>query len=178
MTLTDLFTYDASTGHLQWSKREGPKKKVHVFNMRFAGKVAGVKAYATHDKSAARGIVVRIRGMKPMDQYAHRIIWEMVNGPIPEGYVIDHINGNAFDNRLSNLRIATQHQNLQNMKLTARSTCGVKGVSYDKARGLWAAEIRANGVRHRLGRFQTKGLAAVARAKAAIRFHGSFARFA
>lgn len=42
---------------------------------------------------------------------AHRIIWEMVNGPIPAGAVIDHINGNAKDNRIENLRLATISQN-------------------------------------------------------------------
>ncbi|HGY7789375.1 TPA: HNH endonuclease signature motif containing protein [Escherichia coli] len=31
---------------------------------------------------------------------AHNIIWEMHNGPIPEGYVIDHINHIRSDNRI------------------------------------------------------------------------------
>lgn len=32
--------------------------------------------------------------------FAHRIIWEMFNGAIPEGKEIDHINGVKSDNRI------------------------------------------------------------------------------
>lgn len=39
--------------------------------------------------------------------------------------------------------------------LQKNNTSGVKGVSYDKARQKWAVEIKIEGVRHRLGRFDT-----------------------
>ena len=41
----------------------------------------------------------------------HRFVWECFNGVIPEGKVIDHINGNKEDNRLCNLQLFTQQQN-------------------------------------------------------------------
>ena len=44
----------------------------------------------------------------------HRVIWEMLNGPIPSGYVIDHINGDPADNRVENLRLASPSQNARN----------------------------------------------------------------
>ena len=47
---------------------------------------------------------------------AHRIIWEMFNGPIAEGMVIDHLNGDAWDNRLANLACKTRRENNQNKK--------------------------------------------------------------
>jgi hypothetical protein len=178
MDYNEIFAYCPLTGNLTWKPRIGERKRVAKFNTVSAGTVAGSKAYATNNKSKPRGIVVRVRGAVPQDQYAHRMIWEMTNGPIPSGMVIDHINGNPFDNRLENLRLATHGQNLQNMRLRSRSKAGLKGVRYEASRNLWTAEIRANGVRYRLGRFQTKGLAAVARAKAALRYHGEFARFA
>ena len=43
----------------------------------------------------------------------HRIIWEMFNGAIPKGLNIDHINGKRDDNRIENLQLVTQTQNIQ-----------------------------------------------------------------
>ena len=37
-----------------------------------------------------------------------RLIWETFNGVIPKGKVVDHIDGNVFNNALTNLRITTR----------------------------------------------------------------------
>jgi hypothetical protein len=42
----------------------------------------------------------------------HRIIWEMHNGAIPKDLVIDHINENKLDNRIENLQLLTNKQNI------------------------------------------------------------------
>lgn len=41
---------------------------------------------------------------------AHKLVWWSVNGPYPKGYSIYHWNGNASDNRISNLYIKTKKQ--------------------------------------------------------------------
>ena len=46
-------------------------------------------------------------------QLVHRIIYQLVHGPIPEGMEIDHINGVKDDNRPENLRAVTHQRNLQ-----------------------------------------------------------------
>ena len=40
----------------------------------------------------------------------HRLVWELEKGPIPEGYVIHHINGNRLDNRIENLACITHKE--------------------------------------------------------------------
>ena len=43
---------------------------------------------------------------------AHRIIYRTLVGEIPNGYEIDHINGDRTDNSINNLRIVTHSQNM------------------------------------------------------------------
>ena len=42
----------------------------------------------------------------------HRLVFEAFNGPIPEGYEINHINEKKFDNRLENLNLMTHRENV------------------------------------------------------------------
>ena len=57
----------------------------------------------------------------------HRLIMN-VNDPT---LLIDHINHNTLDNRLSNLRIVDYNKNSWNSKTSSRNTSGVKGVNFD-----------------------------------------------
>lgn len=86
---------------------------------------------------------------------AHRIIWEMVNGPIPEGMEIDHINGRRGDNRLANLRLVTPSGNMRNKKRHRNNTSGYAGVSWHKKSGKYAARIWGPDSRKNLGLFPT-----------------------
>lgn len=43
----------------------------------------------------------------------HRAVWEAFNGPIPEGYDIDHIDGNPHNNNLNNLQAITHQENIK-----------------------------------------------------------------
>ena len=65
-------------------------------------------------------------------QYSiHRLVWETFNEPIPEGYYIDHIDGNKSNNALSNLRLVTQSDNMKNaMKNGHKGQISV--LQYDK----------------------------------------------
>ena len=58
----------------------------------------------------------------------HRIIWKIINGKIPQGFVVDHIDGNSLNNNISNLRIISRAENRRNSKKPKGNTSGVVGV--------------------------------------------------
>lgn len=58
---------------------------------------------------------------------SHRVIWETLKGPIPPGYVIDHINTIKDDNRICNLKCCTVKDNVNNPISKKRRTKSLKG---------------------------------------------------
>lgn len=90
--------------------------------------------------------------------------------------VVDHINGDTFDNRSSNLRKCSAEGNAKNRKKQKSPTSSkFKGVH--KVRSGWAARIQVNGKRMALGVFADEIEAAKAYDDAAQQYHGSFAKF-
>lgn len=81
----------------------------------------------------------------------------------PENMYVDHINGNRFDNRKCNLRICTNQENNFNTVKQITNTSGYKGVWYDKARDKWVSEIKYNGKKLFIGRYNTIEQAAFTR---------------
>jgi hypothetical protein len=74
---------------------------------------------------------------------AHRLAWLYVCGEFPSTN-IDHINRNRSDNRIVNLRLANQHQNMQNAGMFKHNTSGTKGVAWRKDKQKWNAQIMHN----------------------------------
>ncbi len=103
-----LFLYDPKTGSLKWKENQ---------QKRFIGREAGFINHHGYRR-------VNIGKTK---LHAHQIIWLMQYGELPE-CEIDHINGIRDDNRLENLRLATQQKNQQNAGLRIDNALGVKGV--------------------------------------------------
>jgi hypothetical protein len=73
---------------------------------------------------------------------AHKVIWELTNGSILDGYVIDHIDGNGLNNSLSNLRMVTEQWNSHNQKMNCNNISGVCGVHLktEKEYQRWVAQ--------------------------------------
>lgn len=80
------------------------------------------------------------------------------------GMVVDHINGNALDNRRCNLREVTQRQNQQN-RIKATSS-KYPGVTWHKRDKIWTAAANINGQRKNLGTFYNEIDAFIAYRKA------------
>lgn len=78
-----------------------------VFRITKNGKLRLLKPYMKDGNSY---LMVALK--KPSSKLLHKVIWETFNGKIPEGYQVDHINDNKFDNRLSNLQLLSISDNL------------------------------------------------------------------
>lgn len=109
----------------------------------------------------------------------HNLIWAMQTGaPVPDGAVVDHMNGDPSDNRWSNLRLATPTQNNANAALRKGKTLP-KGVSEHRKNGAvvaYRAFASANGKTNYLGLFPTPEAAHAAYIQAADRLFGEFAK--
>ena len=67
---------------------------------------------------------------------------------------VDHIDNDRLNNKLLNLRYATQHENHFNANLSRRNTSGAKGVSYHIIKKKWRARIKINSKEIHLGYFE------------------------
>lgn len=100
-------------------------------------------------------------GVKMIDGhivYLHRHVLLATGVVIPKGMVVDHINRNPLDNRLQNLRVVTQEQNMNNI---TRPGTGVR-----KYRQRWTARIFIHNREVSLGTYDTRDEAVAARSRA------------
>lgn len=107
--------------------------------------------------------------------YMHRFILNLGIGDSK----VDHRNGDTFDNRRANLRVASHAANLSNQKIRSDNTSGYKGVSmaiFRSGRSRWAAYIHHKNKKINLGNFGSKKEAAAAYNTAAQKKFGEFAR--
>lgn len=157
----EAFDYDVESGELIWRVRPA----VNAYATRFNNQYAGTKAGSISKKGY---VYILLLGRRYL---AHRIVWLHQNGSMPTLH-IDHINGNKSDNRIENLREATQAQN--NCNTSKRNKYG-KGVN--RVWNKYAGQIWHEGKHFYLGLFKTPEEAHAAYCAAATRLHGEFARF-
>lgn len=160
-TLTDLLSYHKETGSLIWKRRSVDMfnclRTCNAWNARYSGKEAGTL------NKAGGYLYVGINGTQYL---AHRIIWMMLNGFIPEGMQIDHINHKRNDNRECNLRLVTPRENRMNSSRMSTNTSGVSGVDWQKREMKWRARIKINRNELTIGYFSNKESAIAARKNA------------
>jgi HNH endonuclease/AP2 domain len=147
--LRELLHYDPDTGDFRWWKRAGNDVRL--------GEKAGY-------------LEIRI---DKREYQAHQLAWRYMTGRRCRP-MIDHRDGDATNNRWTNLRRATPSQNIANSRRSRHNTSGYKGVSF--YRGRWRAVISNKGRSIYLGTFATPKAAHAAYAAVARKLFGEFAR--
>lgn len=111
MSPRDAFAYEPATGRLLWAVSRAARCAV------------GQEAGSVKTDGRYRTVVLNGKRL-----YVHRLVWEIVNGPIPDGLCIDHIDGDGLNNRIDNLRVVTLSANQRNRAVNKTSKSGVAGV--------------------------------------------------
>ncbi len=83
---------------------------------------------ARADGSCHWGITFKNRGL-----LVHRLVWQLINGEIPRGFVVDHVDGDPLNNKIENLRLITQAENSRNARRAKDNSSGITGVCFQKA---------------------------------------------
>ena len=149
--LKEILHYDPETGIFKWLKSRGGVK---------AGSVAG-----SVDVQGYKLIMVKCKSYR-----AHRLAWFYIHGEFPPAG-LDHKNRDRADNRISNLRPATQAENLQNLSISKNNTSGHAGVFWNSPRQKWGARMSLKNKTRFLGHFNNIEDAIAARKAAELKYH-------
>lgn len=107
-------------------------------------------------------------------QSLHRMIYLWHHGCLPK--TLDHVDGDRANNKIENLREATQQQNCLNRKHHTNSKSPYKNVYWSEAANKWAVMVSVNKQRAYLGVYEDIELADLVAMEARDKFHGQFAR--
>ena len=126
--LRNVFKYDASTGVITRLVRTGNYQPNTVCN------------------SLTTGGYIKVT-YKGRQFLGHRLAWFLYYDEQPPEF-IDHNDLDKTNNRITNLRAATNSQNQMNIKVHERSKTGIKGIMPIRGGTLYRAEVCVDGVRH------------------------------
>jgi hypothetical protein len=158
--IKELLEYEELSGVFVWKERIGSTS----WKKSLTGTVAGSRG--------AKGIVIFVDGR---GFYAHRLAWVYVHGDTLVAQQVDHKDCDCFNNRISNLRLASHGQNASNSR-QRKGKALPKGVSTQTVGAKYRARIGVDGQVINLGTFVTPEDAHAAYVRAAISAKGEFAR--
>ena len=146
----NLLSYDPMSGEFRWRVSRGKARE---------GAVAG-----TRDDYGYT--VIRIGGV---GYKAHRLAWLVTYGVWPAN-LLDHLDRVRHNNRISNLREATAHENALNCQKRKMGLSGVYNVTWFSQYQKWKASFTFKGKTYFVGHFNT-----VAEATEALNQHPVYA---
>lgn len=153
--------YIPETGQLIW--------KSHRI---LVGKEVGCKQFRSNGIPNAIRVCMKVGG-KQVHYVAHRIAFVLMGVTVPVGMVIDHIDGDPFNNRWSNLRVVSHSQNITHQK---RRSQNPSGLPPHVIRGPWGlfVQVTINKKRHCVHGLPTVEAAIAVRDDLIKRLHGEF----
>lgn len=120
---------------------------------------------------------VRVDGHNLVESLHRIVMARILDRPLLRSEVVDHIDGNGLNNQRSNLRLASNSQNIANSRISKNNRSGYKGIYWLASHKKWRAEIRVRGQQIFLGMYDTPEEAHEAYKAAALDHFGEFARF-
>jgi hypothetical protein len=90
--------------------------------------------------------------------------------------LVDHKDGNTLNNQKANLRISNKSQNSANRIARPGTSSKYLGVSWSVRDEVWRAQLTKDQKHVYIGQFKRETDAAKAYNKAALKYHGEFAR--
>lgn len=151
-----LFRYDTDTGNLHWQAFANP---AHPGQAKIGDVVGGDDGHG-YRMCALLGHKFKV----------HQVVWLLHHGELPS-LPVDHKDRDRRNNRIDNLRLATDAQNLGNLKTMLRPFAGVR--KDPKGHG-YRADITIGGRKKFLGYFRTPEAASAAYVSATRETRGEF----
>lgn len=145
--LKELYDYNPDTGI--FTRKQRPRSSFKN-NYGYIGHLSVIERNKLGTISQGGYLLIEIGKKK---YRAHRLAWLYVHGRFPVDQ-IDHINHLRADNRIINLREATNQENSKNISLRKDNVSGITGVYFRKEMKKWGAFINHNTKRIHLGFFK------------------------
>jgi hypothetical protein len=123
--LAKMVAYDSINGTLHWTVKPSPW-------LNYIGKEAGVKSGKWQ---------IKYKGKR---HQASIVAWLIMTGEMPDKH-IQHNDNDPFNIKWSNLSLASPRIYSRKQKLRSSNKSGVKGVSWDKVREKWRANLKIDG---------------------------------
>lgn len=159
-TIKKYLAYDPQTGHVRC---------ITPFGRHTVGTRCGRKIYQA-DGVTPKALQFEFLGRIVKN---HHVAWYLSHNWWPS-WLVDHRNGNPFDNRLDNIRHANYAENAANRRVSCLNKLGVRGVTKIKRKKGPGYTARCNG-KH-LGTCDTLAEATELYNNAALETYGEYAR--
>lgn len=112
--LSSRYSYDPDTGHI-----------TNKFG----------RVLISKDLNGYSKVIAIDEAGKRFQMYGHRLSWFLHHGHIDPKLNIDHVDGDTSNNKLENLRLVTQAENLKNKRMDHRNTTGFPCVFDNGSKG-------------------------------------------